>query len=127
MMDIEKREKKMKAVIELENMEFRASHGCYDLEKVVGNRFLVNVAIEADVSEAAENDDITKSVNYLTAYNIVSEQMKQPSDIIENVAMRIIDALYRELSGIEKITVKVSKLAPPLGGKVEKASATLTK
>ena len=117
----------MKAVIELENMEFRASHGCYDLEKVVGNRFLVNLSIVADVSEAAESDDITKSVNYLTAYNIISEQMKQPSNIIENVAKRIIDALYREFPEIEKVTVKVSKLAPPLGGKVEKASATLTK
>ena len=26
--------------IRLENMEFRAAHGCYDLEKKVGNRFL---------------------------------------------------------------------------------------
>lgn len=116
----------MKTVIELENMEFHANHGCYDLEKVVGNRFLVTLAIEADVSEAAENDDISKSVNYLTVYNIVKREMEQPSNIIENVAKRIIDALYEELPQIDKITVKISKLAPPLGGKVEKASATLT-
>ena len=34
-----------KHIIELENMEFHACHGCYALEQVVGNRFLVNVTI----------------------------------------------------------------------------------
>lgn len=116
----------MKAVIELENMEFRAGHGCYDLEKVVGNRFLVNLSIEADLSEAAQNDDLTKSINYLTLYEVVRKEMKVTSDILENVAKRIIDTLYNEFPEIEKISVKVSKLAPPLGGKIDKVSVTLT-
>ncbi len=53
----------MKAVIELENMSFQAFHGCYDLEKVVGNRFLVDLAIEVEAGEAAREDDLSKSVN----------------------------------------------------------------
>ena len=52
-------------VIELENMEFQAFHGCYPLEQVVGNRFLVNVTIEADLSLAAESDDVADTINYL--------------------------------------------------------------
>lgn len=107
-------------------MEFRAGHGCYELEKIVGNRFLVDVAITAEAGEAAENDDLTKSINYLTVYEIVERQMRITSNILENVAKRITDALYEAFPQVEKTTVKVSKLAPPLGGKIEKVSVTLT-
>lgn len=117
----------MKAVIELENMAFRAYHGCYELEKVVGNRFLVNVWIEADVDEAAREDDLSKSINYLTVFEIVRGQMEITSNILEHVARRIIDALYEEFPQILKATVKVAKLAPPLGGKIDSVSVTLTK
>ncbi|MDL2319972.1 dihydroneopterin aldolase [Alistipes sp. OttesenSCG-928-B03] len=116
----------MKAIIELENMAFRAFHGCYDLEKIVGNGFLVDVAIEAEVGEAAEDDDLSKSVNYLTVYEIVRAQMEIASNILEHVAKRIADALHAEFPQIGRTTVKVSKLAPPLGGKIEKVSVTVT-
>ena len=43
-------------VIELENMEFQAFHGCYELERQVGNRFQVSVRIEAELGEAADSD-----------------------------------------------------------------------
>lgn len=116
----------MIATIKIENMEFRASHGCYDLEKVVGNRFLVDVEIDAEVADAAEHDDLTKSVNYLAVYETVREQMRIPSNILENVAKRIIDAVYARFPGCLRVTAKVSKLAPPLGGKVDRVSVTMT-
>lgn len=116
----------MKAVIELENMSFQSFHGCYELEKVVGNRFLVDLAIEVEAGEAAERDDLTKSVNYLTVYEVVKEQMDIPSNILENVAKRIIDSIYSRFPQATRVTAKVSKLAPPLGGKIEKVSVTLT-
>lgn len=107
-------------------MSFQSFHGCYELEKVVGNRFLVDVAIEVEAGEAAEQDDLAKSVNYLTVYEVVKQQMDIPSNILENVAKRIIDALYAGFPAVSRVTAKVSKLAPPLGGKIEKVSVTLT-
>lgn len=117
----------MRATIELEKMEFRAPHGCYDLEKVVGNRFHVDLLLDVEIGEAAERDELLKSVNYLTVYELVAEQMRVPSDTLENVAWRILDILHRTFSQIVSSKVKVSKLAPPLGGKVERVSVTLTK
>lgn len=117
----------MTYTIVLEEMEFRAQHGCYDLEKQVGNKFLVTLAMDAVLDEAAAEDDVTKTINYLTVYETVEREMKIPSDIIENVALRILDALYSDFPQLSKATVTVSKVAPPLGGKVAKASVTLTK
>lgn len=115
----------MIVLIELEKMEFYAGHGCYDLEKEVGNRFLVDVSIETNARDAADSDDINKSINYLTVYEIVREQMGVTSNILENVAKRIGSSLRRRFPQILKTTVKVSKLAPPLGGKIEKVSVTI--
>lgn len=115
------------SVIELENMEFHAFHGCYPLEQVVGNRFLVNVAVEADLREAAYSDRVEDTINYLTVYQAVEREMNVASHIMEHVAARIIDAVYELYPQCRKVTVKLSKLAPPLGGKVEKASVTLSK
>lgn len=116
----------MKTIIELESMEFYAYHGCYETERVVGGRFMVDVTIETSVDEAARADRLDGSINYLNVFRIVKEQMERPSNIIENVAMRIIDGIYEKFPECIKVTTKVSKLTPPVGGKVEKVSVTLS-
>lgn len=108
-------------------MEFRAPHGCYDLEKVVGNRYHIDLKMEVEIGDAAERDDLLKSVNYLSVYEQVAEEVQLPSDILENVAWRILERIHSAFPQIVTSTIKVSKLAPPLGGKVEKVSVTLSK
>ncbi len=108
----------MKYQIHLDRMEFRAYHGCYDLEQVVGNRFAVDIVITTEMGSLAESDDVTQSVNYLTVYELVSEQMKIKSRTIEVVAVRIIDRIKGEFSAVESVRCEVTKIAPPLGGKV---------
>lgn len=117
----------MKATIELENMEFRAPHGCYDLEKVVGNRYEVTLRMDVEIGDAPESDELLKSVNYLSVYEQVAEEMQKPSNILENVAWRILERIHSAFPQIVTSSIKVSKLAPPLGGKVQKVSVTLSK
>lgn len=113
--------------ITLESMEFRACHGCYDLEKIVGNRFVVDVSLEAELDDAARADDVSRTVNYLSVYSVVAECMRQTSDILENVVLRIVDAIHDKFPQVAHACVTVSKLAPPLGGKVGRVSVTLCK
>ena len=54
--------------IVLNRMEFRAFHGCYDLEQQVGNRFTVDLEITAELGEVASEDCVEKAVNYLLVY-----------------------------------------------------------
>lgn len=115
------------STISLNNMEFHAFHGCYQLEKVVGNRFNVNLKMRVDDRGAAQDDDITRTVSYLDVYDTICEQMNIPSDIIENVAWRISEALLERFEQILSLEITIEKLAPPLGGKVESVSTTLSK
>lgn len=117
----------MNAIIEIEDMEFFAYHGCYETERIVGNKFLVNVEIRYEASRAAQSDDINNALNYFSAYEIIKHEMAIPSHLLEHVAKRILDALYAHFNEILYVKVKVSKLNPPLGGKIKATSVTFEK
>ena len=72
--------------IHLESMEFYAFHGHYEEEQIVGNRFLVDLIIESDMSLPAETDDLNDAVNYQEAYRLVKREMKKKSKLLENIA-----------------------------------------
>lgn len=111
--------------IVLERMEFRALHGCYELERTVGNRFTVDLEITAELGQVAAEDSVELAVNYLTAYEVVRTEMRITQRTIERVAMNIIEALYATFAQIRHVKCTVSKLAPPLGGKLDRVSVVL--
>lgn len=113
------------AIIEIEDMEFYAYHGCYKEEQMVGNQFLVSLQLEVETKMAQESDNLIDTVNYQTVYQIVSREMQHKSKLLEHVAERIITAVHDNFYEIRRIWVKVSKLNPPLGGKVERVSVIL--
>ena len=113
--------------IVLSRMEFRALHGCYELERKVGNRFTVDLELTAELGDAAVQDDVCKTVNYLTVYEVVRMQMRITQHTIERVAMNIIEAVYAAFGQVRHVKCTVSKLAPPLGGKLERVSVVLEK
>jgi dihydroneopterin aldolase len=115
-------------LIQIENMEFYAFHGHYREEQIVGNKFLVDLTIEADMSEPATSDNLRDAVNYQLAYRLVKEEMEKKSKLLENIAKRILDSIYENFREVRKVTVKISKMNPPMGGgRIEKVSITLSR
>ncbi|MFC2115431.1 dihydroneopterin aldolase [Bacteroidota bacterium] len=115
-------------LIQIENMEFYAFHGHYQEEQIVGNKFLVDLSVESDMATPAASDNLKDAINYQRAYRLVKEEMEKKSKLLENIAKRILDVIYDNFEGIRKVTVKVSKMNPPMGGgRIEKVSVTLTR
>ena len=114
------------ALIEIEGMEFYAFHGHFEVEKVAGNRFLVNLKIVTDCGKAAQTDKLEDTLDYQKAYQAVKEEMAIPSDLLEHVAQRIISRIKRQFPESEKVRVKISKMNPPMGGQIGKVSITIT-
>lgn len=114
-------------LIEIEGMKFYAYHGHFEAEKVVGNQFEVNVRIKTNCSEAAQTDNLKHALNYQEVYLLIQKEMNIVSNLLENVAGRILDSLYNNFSGIENAQVKISKLNPPMGGEIKQVSVTLEK
>ena len=117
----------MTGIIEIEKMEFYAYHGCYAAEQLVGNKFRVDAEIRYDCSKPAQSDNIADALSYQTAYEVIAGEMMKTSHLLEHVAQRMIDALYRNFPQATYVKIRVSKLNPPLGGKIGSTGITLEK
>jgi dihydroneopterin aldolase len=114
-------------LIEIEGMDFFAYHGCFKEERVIGTRFTVDAWLTTDTAEAETSDELKHTINYQAVYALIRLEMEQHSNLLEHVARRIIDALYRDFKTLAHVKIKVSKLNPALahGGKIRQVSVTL--
>lgn len=115
----------MTTKIELRRMTFYAYHGVAPQETRVGNTFIVNLLLTAPLEEAVWSDDLTDTINYATAYEIVKAEMMVPSKLLEHVAGRILRSLKKGFPAITEVELSLSKLNPPFGGDIHSASVIL--
>jgi dihydroneopterin aldolase len=115
----------MKVTITLESMKFLAYHGVMEQEQIIGGTYFVDVSYVID-TESVETDDITDTVSYAEVFDVVKQEMSKPSKLIEHVAGRILKSVKNNFSKISSLTVKVSKLYPPVNGEAARATASVT-
>ena len=107
--------KLLSSYIVLEDLRFHAYHGVLEQERLTGNDYVVNLRIKNDVTDALTSDDVADTLNYAEVYQLVSQEMAVPSALIERVAGRIGDRLFRRYPRIEEIRLKIVKVNPPMG------------
>ncbi|PQJ77110.1 dihydroneopterin aldolase [Polaribacter glomeratus] len=114
-------------IIQVNNIKLFANHGCLDEEAKIGSEYRVDVEVKADLKKSAKTDDLIDTVDYVHLNYIVKEEMAIRSKLLEEVAQRILNRFFKELKMIQKATVSVSKINPPIGGNVEEVVIILTK
>jgi len=110
-------------LITVEGIRVFAYHGHLPEEAVLGGHFIVNVWVEADTVEVEKTDDLNHTVDYVQIIAIVKEQMAIRSDMIEHPAKRIVDAIL-PLNKVQKVTVELEKVLPPIDATFDKISVT---
>ena len=99
----------------LENVRFHAFHGVLPQERKVGNDYRVSLRIAYDFSAAMKSDDVNDTLNYAEVYQLLSQEMMVPSALLERVAGRISDRLFRRYPAIRSIDLTIIKINPPMG------------
>lgn len=105
--------------IELPKLSYYAYHGVLPQERTVGGHFTVSLSLEIDDCQAAGAlyaDLLENTVNYAEVCEVVREEMKTPSALLEHVAARIARTLLRRFNLIREVQVGVTKCAPPIPG-----------
>lgn len=105
----------------LENVKFYAFHGVLPQERKVGNDYQVSLRIGYDISRAMVSDDVNDTLNYAEVYQLLSQEMSVPSALLERVAGRIGDRLFRKFPAIQSIDLTIIKVNPPMGADSEGA------
>ena len=105
----------MESSIILERMRFHARHGVLPQERLTGGDYEVSLRIGYDVSAAINSDCVEDTLNYAAVYEVVAQEMRQFSNLVEHVAGRIGRRLLETFPGIGQVEIEVIKLNPPMG------------
>ena len=116
------------ARIEVCGIEFVGFHGYYDAERTKGNRFSVDLRAEGDFHAALSSDRLEESIDYSLMVKVVRD-VNQARDyfLIESFADGIADAMLKRFPRMQRIFVRVEKLAPMGLGSVRCAAIELEK
>lgn len=113
------------SVISIEGMEFFAYHGCFKEEQVIGTKFRCDLFLEVDTTKAEQTDNLHDTVNYQEVYQMVQEEMETKSKLLEHVGRRILNRVSEDFPHVAHAQLKIRKLNPPLGGKMDFVSLEL--
>jgi dihydroneopterin aldolase/2-amino-4-hydroxy-6-hydroxymethyldihydropteridine diphosphokinase len=101
--------------IVISQLEVFSHHGVYKEENVLGQKFLVSIELFADLSTAAKNDDLSKSVNYGEVCHFIKKEMEQNTfKLIEALTAHLAKKILLEFKNIEKLKVQVKKPWAPI-------------
>lgn len=111
--------------VSLQGMKFYAFHGYYAFEQRIGNTFEVDVEAELDTSSSPD-EQLDKTLNYEEIYKITKGYMEKKYQLLETLAYDIAHDVKAYDNKVQKVTVKLSKYNPPIGGKVDRAVVTVS-
>jgi dihydroneopterin aldolase len=113
-------------IIKVENIRVFANHGCLKEETAIGSDYRVDLEVKANLSTSSKSDKLNDTVDYVFLNKVVREEMSTPSKLLETVAQRILTRIFSEDKLVQKATVSVSKINPPIGGDVEMVTIKLS-
>lgn len=98
-------------------MEFYGYHGVFPEENRLGQRFVVDLIIETDLSAAGKSDQLDDSINYGELYGVCKEVVEgEQYNLVEAIAEQIASRVLTQFSNVQTCTVKVFKPDPPIPG-----------
>lgn len=112
----------------LSGMRFEGRHGVLPEEREASQPFEVDVELVLDLRAAGSSDDIDRTADYRTAFDICR-------GVIEGPGLQLIEALAEEIAagllagyraaGVAEVVVRVRKPRPPLPGRVDWAGVEI--
>ncbi len=114
--------------VNLINAIFYAHHGVLQEEHRIGGRYEVDVSMQVDFEKAAQDDDLSQTVDYEKIYNVIKELVTQNQFyLIERLAYLIATTILNEFPVVNAVNVTVRKPNPPVGGPCDRAEVVYRK
>lgn len=103
-----------------------AHHGVGEDEGRIGQQFLLDLAIELDLSNAAGSDKLVDTISYADLIEVASEAFRaRRYRLVEAAAGAVGDALLASYARIERLSVTVHKPHAPIAAVFGDVGVTL--
>ena len=113
------------STISLNDVRLYAFHGVMEQERRVGGEYSVSLRVHYNIYKAMMTDDVADTLNYAELLAVVKSEMAKPSKLLEHVAGRIGEAVFRQFPQTKAIELTVTKLNPPMGDDCAGASVSV--
>jgi dihydroneopterin aldolase len=115
-------------VIFIRGILIHARHGLLEHESEVGQRFVIDLELSADLSESSRTDRLKDTVNYGSVVDIA---MKAFADrnyyLLERAAGAVADSILEAFPRVAAVKVTVHKPHAPIAAIFEDVGVTLTR
>lgn len=112
--------------IHIEGVRGYAYHGALPAEHELGQQFIADVTMSVDLHEAGMKDDLSSTVHYGEAYEVIYETLtKTRKDLIEAVAEQIASELFKQFERVDGVLVTIKKPNAPISGVFDYVSVTI--
>ena len=98
--------------ISLNNLIFFSFHGVHVEERILGNKYEVNVELSFNAYEQITT--LKQTINYASVYEIIKQRMNIPAKLLETLAQDLAQKIVDLDNRITSIMVAIEKKNPPI-------------
>jgi dihydroneopterin aldolase len=105
----------MSDIIFIKGVSVHAHHGVLDYEGVVGQRFVIDIELTADIAVASHSDRLGDTVSYANVVAVAIAAFKDVNyKLLERAAGAVADAVLAQFPKVTAIKVTVHKPHAPI-------------
>ena len=99
----------------VKNLKLFCYHGVNPEEKVEGQNFIFDIEAGVDLSVPCKTDNVDDTVSYAKIIKTVRRVAQiEKNDLLERVAQRVADALFKEFYKIKTVKILLKKPEAPI-------------
>lgn len=112
--------------ISIKGLETFGYHGVFEEEAFLGQKFIIDATLFLDVREAGKQDDLTKSIDYGEACNVIKKIVEvERYQLIEALAEEIAKRLLISFTQLKQVEITVKKPWAPVLISMDTVSVTM--
>jgi dihydroneopterin aldolase len=101
--------------IAVRNLALFAYHGVFEGEQEIGQRFYLDVVVEADLVPASTTDAVDKTVDYAALVKVVSDAFTEKRQkLLETLAARVTKRVFESFPIVSAVEVTIRKPSAPI-------------
>ena len=112
----------------IKGLEIFAYHGVNSEEKENGQKFILDIEAEADLSKPCRTDNVNDTISYSAMRKTVTAAFcAEKYDLIERAAEVTARALLENYEMIQRVTIRLKKPDAPMNAVFEYAAVEITR
>ncbi len=116
----------MKGVIDIVGLVLFAKHGVGEEEARLGQRFVLDISLEADVSEAVKHDRLVDTVDYGEVVAVTESIFRgKRFYLIEAAAAHVAAGILAHFPAVKYVRVTVKKPSAPISAVFDYVATTV--